>query len=382
MRVRFVHHHHRPFPAVLRRRLMAVMAPATTTTEELARLHAELGEAFGAVACEAIRSLPPRQRPTLIGLAGQTVCHLPGSRQGGTVTLQLGDAARVATRTGVPTISDFRQGDVAAGGQGAPLVPWTDWVLFRNRDMPRIIQNIGGIANLTWLPPGAAAKDVVAFDTGPGNMIIDGLVARITRGRESLDRDGRRAARGRILTDVLDRWMGHPFLARQPPKTTGREEFGRPFIDAELDRLRRASPSPDDWVATATAFTSRTIARACRGCFRTWLRRRPGQPENHARRARVPHSPAGGSARRPAVTCEMIICGGGARNPLLLGLIASELPEFRVCTIDSLGVPCQSKEGLSFAMLAAARADGVPANLPRVTGARQPALMGLLGVPR
>ncbi len=366
MRVRLVRHDHRPFAAALRRRLMAVMAPAVTRTEEIARLHAELGEAFGVAAHLAIEACDRKQRPTLIGLAGQTVCHLPGSRPGRTVTLQLGDASRVAARSGVVTVSDFRQGDEAAGGQGAPLVPWTDWVLFRNRDRPRIIQNIGGVANLTWLPPGARAEDVVAFDTGPGNMIVDGLVAHVTGGRERMDRDGRRAARGRVLGVVLERWLEHPFLARRPPKTTGREEFGRPFVEAELGRLRRASSLPEDWVATATALTARTIAEACRGCVRCWLRGRGTRPT---------------AADVEQCGLEVIVGGGGAKNPVLMGFLAEELRGCVVHPIDSYGIPSQSKEGISFAMLAAARVDGVPANLPGVTGARGPALMGLICVP-
>lgn len=363
---------------------MAVMAPAATTTEAIARLHAELGEAFGAAAREAIRASHARQRPTLIGLAGQTVCHLPQSRQGGTVTLQLGDAARVAARTGVVTISDFRQADVAAGGQGAPLVPWTDWVLFRDRRTPRIIQNIGGVANLTWLPPGATADDVEAFDTGPGNMIIDGLVAQVTRGREAMDRDGRRGARGQVLTTILERWEEHPFLARRPPKTTGREEFGRPFIEAEMGRLRRASRSSDDWIATATAFTARTIARACQECIRRWregLRGRSVFPGGSRAAGQACRGVRRGAAGDKSPACEVIVCGGGARNPLLMGFLAAELPGCLVRAIDSYNIPSQSKEGLSFAMLAAARLDGVPANLPRVTGAREPALMGQISSP-
>ena len=237
MRVELVLHHHKPFPASLRRRLAAAMAPADTTTQEIARLHADLGDAFGRAAEAAINKLPPRHRPTLVGLAGQTVCHLPDRRPGRTVTLQLGDPARVAARTGLSVVADFRQSDVAAGGQGAPLVPWTDWVLFCHPKIDRIVQNIGGIGNLTWLPAGGGQEDVVAFDTGPGNMIIDGLAALASRGRESMDRDGRRAARGRVLEGVLNAWLRHPYLTRRPPKSTGREEFGRVFIERELPRL-------------------------------------------------------------------------------------------------------------------------------------------------
>jgi len=353
MRVELVLHHHEPFAPNLRRRLAAVMAPADTSTQEIARLHADLGDAFGRVAAATIARLPRSRRPTLVGLAGQTVCHLPDGRPGRTVTYQLGEPARVAARSGLPVVADFRQSDVAAGGQGAPLVPWTDWVLLRHPKIDRIVQNIGGIGNLTWLPAGGGADDVIAFDTGPGNMIIDNLAFLTTVGRQHMDRDGRRAARGRALESVLAAWLRHPFLARRPPKSTGREEFGRVFVEAELPRLRRASRSPDDWIATATAFTARTIAIACGRLL----------------------------AGRRSRGCEMILCGGGAKNPVLTGHLASLLPTVQLRTIDSFGIPAQAKEPVSFAMLAAARMDGVPANLPQVTGARRKAVLGSLVVP-
>lgn len=352
MRVRVLLRHHLPYAPRLRRRLMAVMAPADTTTEEITRLHADVGVAFGQAALQAIGKLG-RRPPTLIGLAGQTICHLPDRRPGQTATLQLGEAARVAELAGLPVVSDFRQSDVAAGGQGAPLVPWTDWVLFRHPRQARAIQNIGGIGNVTWIPPGARAEDVVAFDTGPGNMIIDGLVTRITAGRVRYDRNGRRAARGRVLTDVLDRWLAHPYFQMPPPKTTGRELFGGPFIEREWDRLRRASQNPADWVATATAFTALTVSLSYHSHLSYFV-----------------------SGRREAVPFELVVCGGGARNPVLMGMLAAALPEALVRPIDAYGISAEAKEAASFAMLAAAHMDGVPANLPQVTGARRAAIMG------
>ncbi|HSW45748.1 MAG TPA: anhydro-N-acetylmuramic acid kinase [Phycisphaerae bacterium] len=380
MRVEMVLHHHQAFAPSLRRRLAAAMAPAETTTQEIARLHADLGEAFARAAQAAIRKLPRTRRPTLIGSAGQTVCHLPDRRPGRTVTLQLGDPARVAALTGRPVVADFRQSDVAAGGQGAPLVPWTDWVLFRHPRIHRLLLNIGGIANLTWLPAGARSRDVVAFDTGPGNMIIDAMAALAGGGREHMDRDGRRAARGRILEPVLKSWLQHPFLSRRPPRSTGREEFGRPFIAAELPRLKRAGRSPDDWIATATAFTACCVANACRRWLgleaaapSAWLRSESNQLAGTGRALR------GRPAAGPSV--EMILCGGGAKNPVLTGFLAECLRNVTIRPIDSFGIPAQAKEALSFAMLAAARVDGVPADLPRVTGATRPAVLGHLTSP-
>ncbi len=373
MRPRLLWHRHTGFAPALRRRLLAAMAPATTTTEEIAQLHADLGEAYGRAVRWAIGLADAGERPSLIGVAGQTVCHLPGPR-GRTVGLQLGEPARVAARTGLPVVAEFRQSDIAAGGQGAPLVPWTDWVLFHDRDVSRAVQNVGGIANVTWLPAGGGPEDVVAFDTGPGNMIIDALVRQATGGREGMDRDGRRAARGRVLEDVLCEWLSHPYFKQKPPKTTGREDFGRVFVEKELKRLALASPLPDDWVATATAFTARSIAAA----YRRFLLR----PRASGRGGRLRRSDR---IRRFSGVFppdfELIACGGGAKNPVLMDLLRRELPQADVRIIGELAIPSEAKEALSFAMMAKAFIDGIPANLPQVTGAAHPVVMGRLVEP-
>jgi anhydro-N-acetylmuramic acid kinase len=317
------------------------------------------------------------------------------------VTFQLGEAARVARRTGLPVVAEFRQSDVAVGGQGAPLVPWTDWVLFRHPAVGRAIQNIGGVANITWIPPGAAADEVRGFDTGPGNMVIDTLVTRISNGRQMYDLDGRRAAHGRVLEEILTEWLRHPFLRRNPPKTTGREEFGGPFVDAWLPRLRAASSRPEDWVATATAFTARTIANSVRGLVSASINvesgrqgrggkvseaailPRSGRPQRGGRAAQGPRSGGkqGECSEGRAEPAELILCGGGAHNPVLVGMIAAELHDLTVARIDDHGIPAQAKEGLSFAMLAAAYMDRTPANLPQITGASQSALLGRVILP-
>ncbi|MGQ9652219.1 MAG: anhydro-N-acetylmuramic acid kinase [Phycisphaerae bacterium] len=364
MRPRLLWHRHTRFMPALRQRLLAAMAPAETTTQEIAHLHADLGEAFGKAAAWAIGLARRSERPSLIGLSGQTVCHLPGA-MGRTVALQLGEPARVAMRTGLPVVAEFRQSDVAAGGQGAPLVPWTDWVLFRHPRISRAIQNIGGIANVTWLPAGADPSHVIAFDTGPGNMIIDALVRHITGGRETMDRDGRRSAKGRILGNVLDQWLRHPYFAKKPPKTTGREEFGEPFVSQKIEHLAAVSSRPDDWVATATALTAHSIA----GAYRRFL---PGVAQTltaNQRKIRGRSSPS---------AMEVIVCGGGARNPMLMAMLQAELPGTIVRRIEEFGMSSQAKEAVSFAMLAKAYVDGVPGNLPQVTGARRPALLGRL----
>jgi anhydro-N-acetylmuramic acid kinase len=353
MRVSAVGHYHRAYASALRLRLLEAMCPAETRTEELVRLHAEVGAAFAEAARKAVTRRGGK-RPDLIASHGQTIGHLPGPR-GATATLQIGDPARIAAAVGVPVIADFRAADVAAGGQGAPLVPWTDFVLFRDSKLARCVQNIGGIANVSYLPAGAAPEDVIAFDTGPGNMVIDGLVAHATNGRGRFDRDGRLAARGRVLEPVLRRWLRDPFFRRRPPKSAGREDFGRPFVTRELGRLKKASGRAEDWVATATALTARTIAEA----YRRFLPRR---------------------GTSPAVD-EVIACGGGAANATLLAMLAGELPHIAIRPIDAFGIGRQAKEALSFAMLGAAYDDGVPANLPQVTGARRAAVLGAKYLP-
>jgi anhydro-N-acetylmuramic acid kinase len=364
MRCRLIAHHHYPYPATLRRSLLAVMAPAETTTQELCRLNVAVGEAFAHAADTLMTVLDCRAASVdLIGSHGQTVCHLPPARHGKPAaaardspgalavgsTLQIGDAAIIANRTGVSVVSDFRQADMALGGQGAPLVPWTDYVLFNDRRRSRILQNIGGIANLTYLPAGGTPGDVIAFDTGPGNMVIDELVCRFTRGRRGYDRDGLLAARGHVDPRLLRRLLKDRFFHRRPPKSCGREQFGATFVDrafGEYDIRKRGI----DLIATATALTVRSIADA----YRRFLPRRDGK-------ARID---------------EIIVCGGGAQNPVLLAALAGEVADARLFSIDDFGIPNQAKEAVSFALLAAACVDGVPANMPQVTGASRAAILG------
>ena len=369
MRVRVLGHVQRSYEPALRRRLLAAMAPAETTTEEICRLGSEVGAAFASTAEAAVRELGLR-RIDLIGSHGQTVCHLPPrttthrrrGRHGADrigATLQIGQAAIIAARLRVPVVADFRQADMAVGGQGAPLVPWTDYVLLRHRTRSRVIQNLGGIANLTWLPAGGGPDDVLAFDTGPGNMMIDGLVRHFSGGCEHFDRGGHRAARGKVHERILERLMTHRFLAEPPPKSCGREEFGETWLRRLMARYGRQRISPGDWIATATAFTAVSIARS----YARFLPRRRGM-------------------KYPVD--EIVVCGGGAENPTLLRMIGEYVArefdvgerEVNLSTMSSHGISPQAKEGLSFAMLAAACVDGVPANLPQVTGASRRIVLG------
>ncbi|MCX6893138.1 MAG: anhydro-N-acetylmuramic acid kinase, partial [Verrucomicrobia bacterium] len=297
--------------------------------------------------------LKARLRPgdiTAIGSHGQTVHHLPNARTPS--TLQIGEAAVIAERTGITTVADFRVGDMAAGGQGAPLVPYADWALFTDDARPRIVQNIGGIANLTFLPARAELADVIAFDTGPGNMIMDALAARATRGRQTFDRDGLLAARGTVSEKLLAEMMSHPFLKRHPPKTTGREEFGEVFVQRLLASARRLRLGDEDILATAMAYTAATIADA----YGRFVLPRLGAKE--------------------LGRLQVILGGGGAKNPELRRQLSRRLGAGELLTHEDFGIANAAKEALAFAILAHETLLGRPANVPGATGARRAVVLG------
>lgn len=339
-----------PYPPALRRQVFALFDPRTSRVDAICRMNFVLGEVFAqAVAKLARRSRIPLASIDLIGSHGQTIHHLPsggaGGRRGAASTLQIAEPSVIAERTGITTVADFRPRDVAAGGQGAPLVPWADYVLFRHRRRTRAVQNIGGIANVTYLPAACELADVLAFDTGPGNMVIDRIAQRATAGRRRYDADGRLARRGNVHAALLTRLMRHPFLRRQPPKTTGRETFGLAFADALYARARARDIAPLDTLATVTAFTARSIAQAYRRLL-------------------------------PAAPDEVILCGGGARNSYLVELLRRELSPAVVRLTDELGINADAKEALSFALLAAAAIRGQANNVPAATGAARAVVCG------
>ncbi len=390
MRVKVIGHVAGRYPAGLRERLLSVMAPARTTTEELCRLNTAVGRVFAEAARRAVKKLG-LSRVDLIGSHGQTICHLPprgaADESHETGTWQIGDAAIIAAEMGAPVVSQFRQADMAVGGQGAPLVPWTDYVLFRDAKKSRVIQNIGGIANLTWLPAGGGEDDLAAFDCGPGNMIIDALVHRFTGGEQSFDRDGRMAAKGSVLPRVLEAMLAHPFVERRPPKSCGREEFGARYVEALLSRFSAKSPtrggrvSPEDWVRTATRFTAECLARAYASLAGV---AGAGAGKSAKSGRKIGRGAAGGGDSNRID--EIVLCGGGARNKLLLVELVSAMARLgipgalQVTPMETLGISAQAKECVSFAMLAAARMDRVPANLPGVTGARRRVVLGSVTV--
>lgn len=331
----------RAYPPALREAVLRAGADVPFALSDIARMHGELGDAYAGAAADFIGTLP--KRPDVIGLHGQTVSHLPAEH----TTLQIGDATRVARATGVPTVDDFRSADMAAGGEGAPLVPFGDHVLFASR-APIAVLNLGGIANLTLIPT-ASADDVIAFDTGPANMTSDAIAAR---SGEAFDRDGRRARAGRASERALDEALRHPYFARRAPKSTGREEFGKPFATALVDRVNEDGGSLDDALATALAVSARSIADAL-------ARETP----------------------RGVRWTMLAVAGGGARNPTLMDSLARAVSPLRVVKTDELGVPSHAREAIAFAIMAAYRLRELPNILPSATGARQAVRGGALHLP-
>jgi anhydro-N-acetylmuramic acid kinase len=315
---------------------------------DLARLNFLLAELYA----DAILATQRRFhiKAGLIGCHGQTLYHQgePAQFLGRkpAVTWQTGEGAIIAARVGVPVVSDFRPADMAAGGKGAPLVPFLDYLLYRDQRVGRVIQNIGGIANLTAIPAGASAAQVKAFDTGPGNMVIDAVTERLFGKR--YDRDGRIAASGAVIGPVITEILRAPFFHRKPPKTAGREEFGREFVTAFLRRCGRARKQ--DIVATATALTARSITDALRRFV----------------------------VRQPHKYAEFVVSGGGAKNPTLLAMLTNELRPLglHIRSSDEFGLPSEAKEAAAFALLAYQTWHRQPSNVPSATGARRPAVLG------
>jgi len=346
-------HHHVKFPARLREQILRAAEGSTTTTAELSELNFLLGEQFARAALEACKTW--RIAPgnvSLIGSHGQTIFHLgaPVRFQGRVrtpSTLQIGDISVIAQRTGITTVGDFRPADMAAGGQGAPLVPFVDFLLYRDARRGRVALNIGGIANVTVIPANARPEKVFAFDTGPGNMIVDALVNRITRGKEKFDRDARIALNGRTIPALLSRLMRDTYLRKKPPKSAGREQFGQEYVQRVLAWGKQHGAALADLVRTATIFTSLSIADA----FRRFI----------APRAKID---------------ELIVTGGGARNPLMIAQLAAAIPGIEIISAGRFGVPVEAKEAFAFAVLAYETYHHRANNLPSATGARRAVILG------
>jgi len=349
----FEAYYHLPYPSYLRQAILQLANGAPTTTAEVSELNFLAGEQFARAATQACKKWRiPLASIALIGSHGQTVFHLgaPAKLHGRVCkpsTLQIGEISLIAEHTGIPTIGDFRPADMAAGGQGAPLVPFVDYLLYRAAHRGRVALNIGGIANVTVIPARAQPGDVFAFDTGPGNMIVDALVERITRGEATYDRNARVALSGRTIEELLARLMREPYLRKQPPKSAGREQFGAEYVRRLMAWGVRHHAAAADLLRTATIFTSLSIADA----FRRFILPRV---EVH----------------------ELIVTGGGAQNPLMMGQLAAALPGVTIVPASAFGVPPEAKEAFAFAVLAYETYHGRANNLPSATGARHPAILG------
>jgi len=338
------------FPAALRRAVLAAMNAASTSTAELARLNWRLGLAYA----EAVNATLKRHKVELdlIGCHGQTLYHQPraatyaGRRFA--CTWQAGEAAVIAAALGIPVVSNFRPADMLAGGQGAPLVPLLDYVLFADAKRGRVLQNIGGIANLTAIPAGATADQVIAFDTGPGNMVMDALAQELFGKR--FDRNGALAAGGKVIAPVLAAALRNPYFQVKPPRTAGREQFGREYAAMFLAACRRRSEKPEDALATATALTAETIAQS----YKRFAQRKMN----------------GG--------VDYIVSGGGARNHTLIAMLAQRLEPLgcELAASEEFGLPVEAKEAAAFALLAWQTWHHRAGNVPAATGATRPAILG------
>ncbi len=345
-------HEEYPFPAPVRRAILGMMNAELARVAELARLNFLLGELYAEAVAKTART--HRVKVDLVGCHGQTLYHQgeAGRFLGRklAVTWQTGEGAVIAARLGVPVVSDFRPADMAAGGKGAPLVPFLDYLVYRDQMVGRIAQNIGGIANLTAIPASASLRQVVAFDTGPGNMVMDAVMEELFG--KPYDRDGKVAAAGRVLDEVIARLLRARFFRQRPPRTAGREEFGREYVGRFLKICHGASKA--DVVATATALTARSIADAVRRFV--W--------------------PRFGSRKRREH--QMIVSGGGAKNPTLMAMLRDEIAPLGISLhfSDEFGLPAEAKEAVAFALLAHETWHRRPSNVPSATGAKRAAILG------
>ena len=339
-----------PYPSELRKRVL--LAPTKGTVAEVCHLNAAVGEVFARTALRTIRraGLFP-QDIQLIGSHGQTVYHQPTPVREPKVgairsTLQIGDPSIIAERTGITTVADFRMRDMAAGGEGAPLAPYAHRLLLYSKHHSRLVVNLGGIANVTYLPKSGAFDEVQAFDTGPCNMLMDGLVATFTGGNHRMDRGGRWARKGQVHAHLLSTFLSHPYLKQRPPKSTGREEFGTAYIAGVLRQARSQGLTLEQTLATSCQFIATTIVESCR-----WVK---GQVD------------------------EVVIGGGGVKNIALVKALRNAFHPRQVFTMDQVGIDSNAFEAMAFAVMAYQTMRGVPSNVPSVTGAHHAVVLGVV----
>lgn len=320
------------------------------TAKDISQLNSLMGELLAQAARHIAQLANMKMEDiALIGSHGQTICHIPDKEKISGVevasTFQVGESSIIAERTGIVTVSDFRPRDIAVGGQGAPLSAYVDYMLFNSQKEGRIALNIGGIANLTVLPAKASCEDILAFDTGPGNMLIDGLVRRVSGERDSFDRDGSIAQQGKVIEQILANLMEHPFLSKSPPKSTGRKDFGEDYLHWIIEIGKGV-----DWrdlICTVTSFTAASIGSACREFV----------------------FPLGNFNK-------MIISGGGIHNKCLMEMLKEELPQLQIVPSDDFQIPADAKEAIAFAILANETIMQRPGNLPSATGAKKRVVLG------
>ena len=357
-RVKLIGHLGVAYPKGVRAAVLGAMDADAISVAELARLNWRLGEVYADAVVKAQEQMGVKVG--LVGCHGQTVYHQGAAEKylgkATRATWQMGEAAVIAERLRVPVVSDFRPADVAAGGQGAPLVPMLDYCLFRSMKASRVLLNLGGIANLTAIPAEAGLGGVIAFDTGPGNMAIDGCMRRLYE--REFDRNGMVARSGNVLKAVVDEILKEGYFSARPPKSCGREQFGETFVSRLIAMCREAGGSEDrdeDVVATATALTAASVVDA----YRRFVWGHVGQA--------APLSPV-----------EFVVAGGGTKNDVLMKMLRDGLePQgVKVRLMEELGVPAQAKEGVAFALLAWLTWNGLPGNVPAATGAARAVVLG------
>ena len=341
-----------PYPAEIQEMVLAASSPEKGTIDLICHLNFRLGDIFARAALSILEKTNiSNNEVDFIGSHGQTIRHFPEGHEDfpGNLpsTLQIGEPSVIAEKTGIKTVADFRTRDMAAGGLGAPLAPFAHFLLFHHKENSRIVHNIGGISNLTFLPKRGDIDKVVAFDTGPGNMLIDGLVSHLSKGQKPFDRDGEWASKGKINNDLLSFMMEHPFIKKPPPKATGREEFGEVFLRKVLTKAEELKITENDLVTTITAFTAESIII---------------NYKDHILKIDCPS--------------EIIFCGGGIHNNFLMDRIKNKLSEITISTTEKYGISPDALEAVSFAILANETIHGNPSNLPSVTGAKRKVILG------
>src|SRR6266404_5703141 len=352
LKAKLLNHTSINFPSQLRKEILRVAEQQPISAGDLSQLNFRLGETFAEAALTACRRFRvAAKKIALIGSHGQTIFHqgdpIPYLGRPTASTLQIGEPAIIAARTGITTVADFRPADLAQGGQGAPLVPYADYILYRHSKLGRVSLNLGGIANVTVIPAAAKPSQIVAFDTGPANMLIDALVAHFTHGRQRYDKDARLAQQGRSIPALINELMRDPYLKLAPPKSTGREYYGRTYLDKILALGRRHKAKPNDLIRAATIFPALSVVDALNRFVLPKIKIQ-----------------------------QLIVSGGGSHNPLILGQISAALPKIQIVPSSQLRVPEDAKEAFAFAVLAYETFHQRPSNVPSATGARRPAILG------